>query len=67
MTVQSIIYRFLIKYIDKLTGGNKQASILVPLCGTSVDLKWSVFEGSVAVIPIMHDTYGFIDINIDIS
>ena len=42
--VHNLYYRFLIKYIDKLTEGNKQANILVPLCGTSVDLKWSVSE-----------------------
>ena len=46
----NFINRFLIKYIDKLTGGNKQANILVPLCGTSVDLKWSV---NVAVLYLL--------------
>ena len=46
----NFINRFLIKYIDKLAGGNKQANILVPLCGTSVDLKWSV---NVAVLYLL--------------
>lgn len=41
----SVVDQFLIKYINKLTEGNKQSNILVPLCGTSVDLKWLAEQG----------------------
>ena len=42
---EDTVNKFLVKYIDELTGGRSNLRVFVPLCGKSVDMLWLADQG----------------------